>query len=166
MCVNNNICNGCKYLEKELEYYGMDTLPFDYYTFYCNNTRSNYRKAIEYYVEEGELVPRPKWCQLQNGKTQTCFDVVRNKDFNFKPNNYLCKWDDIKVGQLYHLPPINKQKRKNLKVTYANNYCATFEIINPCINDNKFITIYYTDSIAKFLVKIRDVKNSFDDLPF
>ena len=165
MC-KNNICNDCKYLEKELEYYGTDCLPYNYYTFYCTNTRSNYRKPIEYYVEDGELIPCPKWCLMKNDNHRHCFDVVKEKALDIKPVDFKCVWDDIKVGEIYHLPPFNKQKRRQLKVTYSNTYCATFEVLNAGLNDTKYITVYHTDALAKLLVKPRDIKFFKDDLPF
>ena len=152
-------CNNCEHLEVELENFSAyEYGGEDYYTFYCRNTNSKYKKAIDYYVTIDELIPSPAWCALKNKDNTDPRNIIKNNQFNFKNIGTLCNWDNIKEGDVYHLPPNPHLGRCNLQATYCNNYCATFKVLIDKNNVNtRYITIYKTDISAKLLIKRKTI---------
>lgn len=62
----------------------------------------------------------------------------------------LTKWDDIKEGEVYHIPPLAYNKRRDFEVIQkTNNNIMRVKFLD---RDN-FSTIYRTDTTSNFIVK-------------
>lgn len=42
-----------------------------------------------------------------------------------------CKWEDIKVGDIYHIPPILSFSRKDVVIVSKGDYTISYREINP-----------------------------------
>lgn len=83
--------------------------------------------TVKGYVDEDEKVPVPSWCPMKYSddyyKHKTITEI-REYISKIKP---LVKWEDIKVGEIYHIPPIGNQKRTDIFIISHSEYMIRFK---------------------------------------
>lgn len=93
---NDNV-NKCKTCSRCIK----TPITGEYFNFDCAS--SDGHRRIANYVRETDIIPTPVWCKL----------AACNLWMQIEPQ---VNWDDIKIGDVYHVPPYNNMKRFNLKV--------------------------------------------------
>lgn len=65
---------------------------------------------------------------------------------------YRIKYADLKVGSVYHLPPLLTVKRMNIKLTYfdTEGYAHYYNILDENKRDKKF---HHTSIMARMLTQ-------------
>lgn len=64
------------------------------------------------------------------------------------------KWNNIKVGGIYHLPPLLESKRKDIKVLSKSTYFIRIQDIHD--KDQKTGYIYNYDIESNYLIPINN----------
>lgn len=70
---------------------------------------------------------------------------------NLKKVNPMIEWDDIKVGEEYHLPPLVYNKRMDFVVVEKTD--NLLKIIKKQNGENYKQTMFRTDITARFIIK-------------
>lgn len=63
------------------------------------------------------------------------------------------KWDDMKIGSTYHMPPVMSEKRFDFKVVDKSRYWITIKKINSKNETTSFL--YNYDISSKFIVPLK-----------
>lgn len=165
-CTN---CKDCHYAFAALSD-DNDDLAFienDYEDWYCNHPSLHSQKFILDFVSrqyEPTITP-PDWCphlkkEVKMKKTyHERHQILKNHDGNIT-------WEDIKVGKIYHLPPVGNEERCDLLVISKSDFsmtCKKLDIKNPNLSVIK--TFYKTiDYCYKFLSehKLYDLEKQFN----
>ena len=70
------------------------------------------------------------------------------------PIKGLTKWEEIKVGAIYHMPPLTYNKRMDILIVYKNRDFLLYKDINESFSTS--YTLYKNDVKSKFLNFQRD----------
>ena len=106
-----NACEHCHRVKVESELYQ------DRCNFVCKFYAQS--QLVEMVTQKGTLVKKPSWCPLdsqykkvsQEPKKKTAYEIKEA----LKNVKSITTWDDIKVNQIYHLPPlVEGDKRKDI----------------------------------------------------
>lgn len=62
------------------------------------------------------------------------------------------KWDDMKIGSIYHMPPVMADGRFDFKVINKSSYWITIRKIKPKDETTSFL--YNYDISSKFIVPL------------
>lgn len=73
--------------------------------------------------------------------------------FILQKSKGICKWDEIKVGKIYHMPPIGGASRDDILILSKDKYRITYEKLTH--KDGLILTLYKTDVAVKFLSKAK-----------
>lgn len=136
---------------------------------YCGKVVDTYtatkNKNVAYLIRDGELVPSPNWCPLKEKsdkqyssdykpKTTTYLDSWEAKRRVWDNLPHTSSWDDIKVNEIYHVPPINGEKRMDIMITSKTQYVISYKIINQNgLTYTVHSSFYKTSPQVNFLVK-------------
>ena len=112
-------CEFCKRVPKSSGYY-FDT--------YCTHGKSkdddiSEFKLIQSWTFETSKVYKPVYCPKNKKKT---LPINYNQWKMIRP---MVKWDDIKVGRVYHVPPVNGEKRMDVMVTTKSQYMINVRVL-------------------------------------
>lgn len=136
---------------------------------YCGKVPDMYtatkNKNISYLVRDGELVPSPNWCPLKEKsdkpysvetrqKSTTYFESWEAKRKLWDKLPHTSSWDDIKVNEIYHVPPINGEKRMDIMITAKTQYSISYKTITQ--DGSAYTThssFFKTSPQVNFLVK-------------
>ncbi len=61
----------------------------------------------------------------------------------------LTRWEDIKIGSIYHIPPLTYNKRKDILVVSKNKDFIVYKEVNDKFGPH--YTLYKNDVKSKFL---------------
>lgn len=121
----------------------------DRYNIYCNF--NNALKMVDLSVPPKAYVEIPKWCpkskNIENKKELTFSDKM-NILRNMTP---IIKWEDIKEHEIYHLPQLPGEERKDIFIVRKDLVSLTYREVDEA--QNVLYTIYPSTLISKFLVK-------------
>lgn len=162
-------CNDCTKCAHgyctEVENHGYEAYGYDYSDWYCAHPDlDNSSKLIDSWVDAKDEVKPPIWCpflkerKMLEPKHKT--PVERNAALRaaWGPT----KWEDIKPGKIYHLPPVGTEKRKDILIISKTDYILKYrEVGETRPNYISTSTIYKSsDMYYKFLVehKILDME--------
>ena len=117
------------------------------------------RRLIDMSVLGSADVEIPTWCPLSLHKEK---EEPKKKELSYKekrdmweniPN--LCEWKNIKVNDIYHLPPIMGEKRKDIMITNVCDFSFQYRLLSkdPKKSSSAIYTTYKTAMWWKFLVK-------------
>lgn len=128
-----------------------------YQDFYCSHKSFASAKPIDYYSLPSEKVDVPSWCPLgyaNKRKPKTYTDEARIID-NVKG---MIEWDDIQVGQVYHLPRLFREKRKDILIVTKTQYMITYRDINSQYAYSEYL--YKSNGKYRFLVqhKVQEIE--------
>ena len=144
-------CNSCGFLLKRKTNYS----DHNYNNVYCEKDERT--KLIELSIKEGEDIKTPYWCPLlENAKIEEKIKegqtlTMGEKRTILMQHKPFIAWDDIKVQQIYHIPPLLGEKRKDILVTWKGDYSCTFKDLSK--NYNAIETIYPSTLMSRFFVE-------------
>lgn len=146
--MKNKKCDNCKFCKREKEDSFLSAGDLPYYSYFCNKLNG----YIEYYVFGHETVNAPDHCpelmELKKSKYKTWTSI-----------GGMTTWEEIKEGEIYHLPPLNNKPRLDVQITFKSNYSCTGKIISKIPkNHSQFVTWYERDWQYKFLTKHKIIK--------
>lgn len=146
-------CNDCHFAEK----HELTATTKKCYNWYCTNGS---KKITNFSVMPNEDVPAPPSCPLNmlgnndtDNTTKSFSELTASEQTDYlKKIKPLTAWKDIKVNELYHIPPINNIKRQDIIVTFISDYCLSYKVVNGNTY-NAINTIYPSSVISRFIVK-------------
>lgn len=155
MCENNkecrNTCNKCGFLVRRKSNYG----PANSSNTYCDKTDSI--KLIELSINDDDDIKTPDWCPLIEEETvrRKIKDGIKlsygEKKAILMRHAPLIAWDEIEANQIYHVPPLLGEKRKDILVTWKGEYSCTCKDLSK--NYSAFETFYPSTLMSRFLTK-------------
>lgn len=155
MCENKkeckNMCNKCGYLVRRKSNYGSDNSS----NTYCDKTDSI--RLIELSINDDEDIKTPDWCPLIEEKTikQKINDGIKlsygEKKAILMQHTPIIPWDEIEANQIYHIPPLLGEGRKDILVTWKGEYSCTCKDLTK--NYSAFETFYPSTLMSRFLTK-------------
>lgn len=153
-------CNTCPFSKKiEIDQTSRRTI---YHNWYCmKDTVPNSRRTIGTVIIANTMVNSPSWCPYkttnQDRQTMSNNSYIERRDL-WNTITPLIQWDDIKIGEVYHVPPVMGDERMDIVIISKNNYNVTYRRLDK---DSTFTTAFYPGTVmSRFLVKhkIKDIK--------
>ena len=155
-------CNGCHFCECNR----MSPSSI-FYAFKCKY-RYKVARILKTYADKDDDVERPAYCPLINtpffkdycdGKTikkesaEWSYIKEREKKLEkWRSLKGITEWDDIKVGNDYHLPPTMDKPRMDVHVVSKMPMLITCKILG---RENASVTLYSTGHEYKFMKLIK-----------
>ena len=149
-----NACEHCHRVKVESELYQ------DRCNFVCKFYAQS--QLVEMVTQKGTLVKKPSWCPLdsqykkvsQEPKKKTAYEIKEA----LKNVKSITTWDDIKVNQIYHLPPlVEGDKRKDILITAKSQYYMSYKVLGGA--NSYSVNSFYPSSLeVKFLVPHKIMK--------
>ncbi len=146
----NNNCNNCIHLARRE---AVTSKEFE--NVYC--TKEKTIKLIEYRIKKDGDVKKPFWCPVEEIKKVKVKIENGEKLTNGEKKTMLMNhtpfiaWEDIEQDQIYHIPSLLGEKRKDVLVTWKGEYSCTFK--NLTKGNNATETIYPSTLESRFFVK-------------
>lgn len=147
-------CNNCKFANCHViksEIYN------ERKNWYCAHGKS--KVLIDLTTEKDELITPPSWCPINTNKLKIdkTYTISEMREM-IKSVKSITTWDDLKVNEIYHLPPlIDGDKRKDILITSKSQYSLSYKVLNEKTSHQ--INTYYPSSIeVKFLVPHKIMK--------
>lgn len=148
-------CNNCKHATCHI-------IKSDIYeerkNWYCGHGKT--KVLLDLTTEKDKLIYAPDWCPLAKEQSSNGANdyKVTYKSTPYEIRDQLKKvkgfssWDDIKVNQVYHLPPLlDGDKRRDILITAKSQYNMSYKVLND--NCSYQINTFYPSSLeVKFLV--------------
>jgi hypothetical protein len=151
MCVNKETCNKCEFLLKRKTNYGSNTSS----NVYCDI--NGILKLIEFSIKNDSDIKSPIWCpikeetditeKINNGEPLT---ENEKKAILFR-HTPIIKWEEIEANQIYHIPSILGDKRRDILITWKGEYSCTFKDLSK--NYSSVETFYPSTLMSRFLTK-------------
>ena len=149
MCdYKNKTCNFCEH--SQINKIGL----LNRYNIYCNYSKS--MKMIDLSVPDKAYVEIPEWCQKKNKNMENTKLTFNDKMDILRKMSPFIKWNDIKENEIYHLPQLPGEERKDIFIVRKDSYSLTYKDVEG--SSNISYTIYPSTLISKFLVKNK-IKN-------
>ena len=143
-------CNGCKFCKQILKNSGF------YYDTYCTYGK-NYDdpvselKLLQSWSYKDSKVIKPIYCPNNKRKTPP---VNYTQWKLIKPT---MEWDNIKVGQVYHVPPVNGEKRMDVMVITKSQYMINVRVLKgPSVGST--ISFYPESLRTRFFIENKIVQ--------
>jgi hypothetical protein len=155
MCANKEnckeICNKCGFLLKRKTNYGSTKSS----NVYCD--KNDILKLIELSINDDEDIKTPLWCPLkaeadvaEKIKNGTPLTEGEKKAILLR-HTPIISWDEIEANQIYHIPAILGDKRKDILITWKGEYSCTFKDLSK--NYSAVETFYPSTLMSRFLTK-------------
>lgn len=164
-------CNECPHAIKEDVKTQYNT--FKYVNWFCGKTVAPYstntgtpsQRSIEMSCVDTKKINSPYWCPFKGKMVKTAIGeattVTEPKPFKDLPYmerrekwlkvKVLSTWETIKENEIYHIPPINGEERKDILVTYKSSYSLSYRNLNK---PNSLVETMYPSSLnVNFFVK-------------
>ena len=119
------------------------------YNIYCNCGKMP--RMVDLSVPPKAYVEKPEWCPKMVNS-----DGTKKLDFSDKIDILrkmpaMTEWDDIKENEIYHLPQLPGEERKDIFVVKKDNSSLTYREVDG--SQNIQYTIFPHTIVSKFLVK-------------
>lgn len=133
---------------------------------YCNS--KNVKRIIEMSVLSTAEISIPSWCPMglynkkstisttettrQETKKELTWMEKKNMWESIKP---ICEWDNIKINEVYHVPPVLSEKRKDIIVTSKTDFSFQYRHLSATKTEQNacIYTVYKTACWWKFMSK-------------
>lgn len=135
-------CNFCEHAQT-FKIKGLDR-----YNIYCNCGETS--KMIDLSVPPKAYVEIPEWCPKGKNKCNNTL-TFSDKMTILRNMTPLIKWEDIKENEIYHLPQLPGEERKDIFIVRKDLVSLTYREVEG--SQNVLYTIYPSTLISKFLVK-------------
>lgn len=140
--IKTNTCNFCK----DSEISKFDTTFDSRYNIYCCHEG---KKIVDVSVKPKHYIECPDWCPKKINKRKTM--TYQEKIEQLKKIQPFVKWDDIKENQVYHIPQIPGEERKDIIIISKHESYCTYKILNSTFTNVSY-TIYPHTLLSRFLV--------------
>jgi hypothetical protein len=144
------ICNKCPFFLVKDTTQGVSYLQ----NCYCGGVNAEKEKIIDWSIRFNSEVPTPAWCPKKTNSLRN----IGEGGYTWRDIKPRINFNDIKVGEEYHVAPYDNEGRKDIRiVSKVNNYC-TYKIISE---EKKYSSYYYVQDggiyenslILKFMSK-------------
>lgn len=124
----------------------------------CNGVK----RLLDISVPSDKNITIPNWCPMgynrnENGEefkksyTPLTYSEKRSVFDNIEP---LMKWEDIKEKEIYHIPPLPTETRKDILIMSKTDFSCTYKVLSATPNAYSTVYTMYKSSLAyKFLTK-------------
>ena len=126
-------CNSCPFLKK----FKISSSSTEYANWYCTHKDllsqlNTDEKLIDISIPESRMVSTPAFCPINKGGSAHASSepTLHNSTKTWHDLNGQMDFAAIKVGEVYHIPPHNGHKRKDILITYKTEYSATYRVIS------------------------------------
>lgn len=146
-------CNKCQYSQCSVISHGSTK---SYNNWHCNYGGN--KRLLDMSVPSDKDVEIPTFCPLNlssksNNYTKTFSNLTyTQKREMFENITPLMNWDDIKEKEVYHVPPLPSETRKDILIISKNDYSCTYRVLNSTYS-NTILTMYKTSMMYKFMSK-------------
>lgn len=132
---------------------------------YCNTDKL--KRIIDMNVLSTKSLDIPKWCPLGLHKQVSVQEKPKKKPLTYAEKRemwedipFLCKWEDIKISEIYHVPPVLGEKRKDVLITNISDFSFQYRLIDKTNNSTSqaTYTLYKSAIWWKFMVKHKIIK--------
>lgn len=141
-----NVCNFCEHAK----IHKIGNEENARYNLFCAYDK-NYNQIVDASVKHDSFVSCPSWCEKKKEQVLGCkLNYTQKVDLmrKFKP---FLNWDEIKVNEVYHIPQIPGEERKDILVTHKTSHSLMYKVINSASNVS--YSLYKSSLISIFLVK-------------
>ena len=138
----------------------------------CNVIKASNGSRYNWYCEQGKTmrmldlscpsktqIITPDWCPKKKNNTQesTASPNINTLIESLTP---MTKWEDIKINEIYRIPPICGWARRDILIKTKNQYSCTYVELKVGINSSSLPTkyLYPSSKEAKFIVPHRNMK--------
>ena len=154
-------CNDCPYSQcREAGSYGGNL-----YNWYCNT--EHVKRIIDMSVLANKTLEVPKWCPMGCYRNVKSEEKPTKKVLTYAEKRELwesipliCKWEDIKISDVFHVPPVLDEKRKDVLITNVSDFSFQYRLIDKdkkCTSQATY-TVYKSAIWWKFMVKHKIIK--------
>ena len=148
----SQFCNACPH--SSVKKFSSDTIG-ERYNCYCDYKENN-SKLVELSAKFGTFVETPAWCPLNKPQVEEKKVAVSLTPYEIKERlkklKPFSKWEDIKEGHVYHIPPLYPgDKRKDVYVTYKSSTSVSYKVLGAK-NTYAINTLYPSSVEVNFLV--------------
>lgn len=162
-----NFCNSCIYASRKQVKSNGEV----YTTWLCDF--HNPQKIIDIHVPSTTLVEPPSWCHLSDSTHMGSEDVIKREEKKMAVMDYwkkkdalmalprMVKWEDVKVGDVYHIPSVLGGERKDIVISSCSScYIDYHRILKGGKTSSITETLYKSTLDSQFLLpsRIRNVK--------
>lgn len=126
------------------------------YNWYCEIGKS--MRMLELSCPANTNIQIPEWCpKLKEKASLTQSNKVAELLEAMPP---MTKWEDIKVNQIYRIPPICGWDRMDIWIKSKNQYSCTYVVLKKGVNSSSapIQYLYPSSKQAKFIVPHRNMK--------
>lgn len=146
MCKNK--CTECKEATRKTA----GNMPGSRYTLYC--THHDMMRMVDMSISPTAVIEAPDWCPLEKIKKNKENGILSYQDkvdllMKFKP---CIEWDDLKENQVYHVPKLPGEERKDIVITRKSAYSCSYKRIGDKYG-NTVYTIYPSSLMVRFLTE-------------
>ena len=132
------------------------------YNWYCEKGKTI--RMLELSCPANTQIQTPDWCPLSKETSKTSEDPswakFKQKTDILDTMPPMTKWEDIKVNEIYRLPPILGWERADIWIKTKGPYSCTYvelkQGINPASAPTKYL--YPSSKQAKFIVPHKNMK--------
>ena len=122
------------------------------YSLYC--THHDMMRLVDMSISPTAVIEAPSWCPLEKLKKNKENGVLSYQDkvdllMKFQPR---IAWDDIKENQVYHVPKLPGEERKDIVITRKSAYSCSYKTIGDKYKNTTY-TIYPSSLIVRFMVE-------------
>lgn len=154
-------CNGCGNVICNM----VKSSNGDKFNWYCEVNSTDWR-ALEISAPKGTMVVKPYWCPKANKNTGESTTRSSAPSSPITPNAALANvkpmtpWDEIKVNQIYHIPPMFNLERQDILIKSITKASLNYVVLekNKPVTHNAQRVLYPTMQLAKFLVPHKNLK--------
>jgi hypothetical protein len=120
---------------------------------------------IELSIDDDADIKTPLWCPLKAEADIT--EKIKNgvplseseKKAILLRHIPIISWDEIEANQIYHIPSILGDKRRDILITWKGEYSCTFKDLSK--NYSSVETFYPSTLMSRFLTKHKVKKVEF-----
>lgn len=116
------------------------------YNIYCGCGKMP--RVVDLSVPSKAYVEKPEWCPKNKVSSKLSFSDKMTILRNMPP---IIKWADIKENEIYHLPQLPGEERKDIFIVKKDSYSLTYREVGRPTNISYII--YPSTIVSKFLVK-------------
>lgn len=172
MASNCTDCRKCEFSEIKNSFEdGWSSPDYSFEDIYCKHPQFAHKYLVETWWSGDTEVPLPMWCPLKKGErmanslgTEKKKHVIRS---SYEMSNIcrnimpITKWEDIEVGEIYHVPPIGTDKRYDVFILEKTNHMVRMKRITNLETGTCYTTSEFKSNsfFWKFMSKhkIKDV---------
>lgn len=141
----SNVCNFCEHAK--ISKIGIEDDAR--YNLFCTHDKE-YDQIVDASVKHDSFVSCPSWCEKKKENQPKKLNYSDKIMLMRKISPFL-EWEDIKVNEVYHIPQIPGEERKDILITYKSPSSLMYRNINE--DSRVSYTLFPSSLVRIFLVK-------------